>query len=296
MKAKSVAILVVVVVVVIAAYFVARLWPYFFPSKRVIQFDAALANAEGGFSFDRYGKALADYVDDDGWVNYAGLKEKGEDLETFGAMLAVLDAQVYEAWSEAEKVAFWINTYNALTLKAIIDHYPITGSLPGYPKSSIRQIPGAWKALQYVVMGQKRTLDEIEHKILRAKFNEPRIHVALVCAAWSCPPLRNEPYVGGPLDKQLEDQSRRFLAMPRGLKIDRDAGHVHVSSIFSWFGGDFVKTYGTDEKFAGRSETERAVLNYISGHVSDKDREYLETGDYGIKYLDYDWSLNERPN
>jgi hypothetical protein len=138
------------------------------------------------------------------------------------------------------------------------------------------------------------TLDEIEHNVLRKEFNEPRIHMALVCAAMGCPPLRTEPYEGAKLDQQLNDQARVFLANPKKFRLDRGQGKVYLSSIFRWFGGDFVKNYGTDKAFPGFSPEERAVLNFLSQYLPAGDRDYLLKGKYTIAYLDYDWSLNEQ--
>jgi hypothetical protein len=230
-------------------------------------------------------------------VNYRGLKENSQRLDAFASVLGRLDRTMYDNWTEKEKVAFWINAYNALTLEAIITHYPIKPSLTAslvFPKNSIRQIPGVWDELTFEVMGRKVTLDEIEHKILRAQFNEPRIHVALVCAAKGCPPLRNEPYTGEQLDEQLDDQTRRFLSNPQKFRFDRTGGRVSLSSIFQWFSEDFVKTYGADERFSGHSQAEGAVLNFINKYVDAADREYLVSATYKIAYLDYDWSLNEQ--
>jgi hypothetical protein len=184
-------------------------------------------------------------------------------------------------------------------LKAIIDHYPIKASFwrsLKFPRNSIRQIPGVWTDLKFPVMGQRMTLDEIEHGILRQKFNEPRIHMALVCAAMGCPPLRSEPYVGDKLNDQLNDQARRFLADPKKFKIDRNEGQVALSPIFKWFGEDFIRTYGTNAGFSRFQPKERAVLNFIQNYLSAADQEYLFKGDYAISYLGYDWSLNERPD
>lgn len=250
------------------------------------------------FSLDPYAAALRRYVNERGLVDYRGLKANRSELDTFSASLASVLPPELDSWSEPQEIAFWINAYNALTLEAIIRNYPIRSSFLRstiYPKNSIRQIPGVWDKLRFAVAGREMTLDEIEHATLRAKFNEPRIHVALVCAALSCPPLRNEPYTGEQLDHQLNDQARTFLASPQGLRIDRKAGKVHLSSIFKWFGGDFVKKYGTAETVAGKSDSERAVLNFVSRYVSDADREFLLSGAYKIEYLEYDWTLNEQP-
>jgi len=249
------------------------------------------------FSYDEYGKALKTYVDDHGMVDYKGLKADRKALDEFASAVSRLDPKLCDGWNEREQIAFWINAYNALTLQAIIDRYPIEASLLKslvYPKNSIRQIPGVWDKLTFPVMGKDITLDGIEHATLRAQFNEPRIHVALVCAAMGCPPLRNEPYVGSKLDAQLDDQATKFLKDPKKFRIDPDNSKVYLSSIFDWFGEDFIKTYGTNAEFQGFSEKERAVLNFIGRYARPAGRAYLLKGGFAIEYLKYDWSLNEK--
>lgn len=249
------------------------------------------------FSYDGYGNLLKSYVDAHGMVDYRGLKANRRPLDHFTSSMSRLDPRVYDGWNEKEKVAFWINAYNALTLKAIIDHYPIEASLLKsfvYPKNSIRQISGVWDKLPFSVMGRDITLDGIEHKVLRATFNEPRIHVALVCAAMGCPPLRNEPYADDKLESQLDDQATRFMKNAEKFRIDRNGNKVYLSPIFDWFGQDFVKNYGTGKGFPGFSEKEKAVLNFMTHYVEPADREYLLRGDFSLEYLKYDWSLNEK--
>ena len=250
-------------------------------------------------SYEAYGEVLASQVNGRGMVNYRNLKANPKRLLVFLHTLAQLDPQVFQTGDEQEKIAFWINAYNALTLKAIIDHYPIRAPLFSssrllYPRSSIRQIPGVWDNLRFTVMGRGITLDEIEHQVLRKQFNEPRLHMALVCAAQGCPPLRDEPYAGPALAQQFGDQTRRFLANPEKFRIDRGGRTVYLSPIFKWFGEDFVKTYGTDTKFQKFSREERAVLNFIHSYLNDQDQEYLQQGNYTISHLSYDWSLNEK--
>ncbi len=263
-------------------------------------FSSAVSIAESeetSFSYDSYALVLKTYVDDRGMVDYKGLKADSESLDTFTKSLESLEVDVYNRWNEEQKVAFWLNAYNALTLKAIIDHYPIKSSpfkSLRFPKNSIRQISGVWDKLKFPVMGSKKTLDEIEHEILRKEFNEPRIHMALVCAAIGCPPLLGEPYNGDKLELQLDDQARRFLALPEKFRIDRDKKRVYLSPIFKWFGDDFVPTYGTDEKFDGYNRTERAVLNFVTNYLSPEDRDYLTSTKLSIKHLGYDWLLNEQ--
>jgi len=244
-----------------------------------------------------YAAALSGYVDRSGMVDYQGLKAGRKPLDDFIAALGELEPGRYEKFSEKQKVAFWINAYNARTLQVILDNYPIESSFFAslrFPKNSIRQIKGVWDALEFPVMGRKMTLDEIEHQTLRKLFNEPRIHMALVCAAMGCPLLRNEPYTGERLDCQLDSQTRNFLADPEKFRADRRAGRVYLSPIFKWFAGDFVKNYLEAGPVKGFDEEERAVLNFISGHLDYKDGLYVHSGEFKVSYLDYDWALNEQ--
>ena len=253
--------------------------------------------SQSDVDYSDYAYILSTYVDEHGLVSYKELKADRKRLDTFTDAIGKLDPEVYEKWTEKEKIAFLINAYNALTLKLIIDHYPIEWSYTKvllYPKNSIRQIDGAWDEIEFPFMRGKVTLDRIEHDILRKKFNEPRIHMALVCAAISCPYLRTEPYTAAKLDEQLDDQSRRFVKHPFQVKIHRANERIYLSSIFKWFGDDFVKTYGTDKKFTDYKENQRAVLNFISKYLPPEDVEYLEKGKAWIEYRQYNWALNEK--
>ncbi len=119
--------------------------------------------------------------------------------------------------------------------------------------------------------------------------------MALVCAAMSCPILRNKAYTPEKLDLQLDDQVRKFITSSQGFKIDRDRKIVYLSSIFKWYGKDWIASYGIENKFTG-SKKETAVLNFISQYLNSQDRQYLEQGKYKISYLNYDWSLNQQDN
>jgi hypothetical protein len=236
-------------------------------------------------------------VDENGMVNYRALKADPQDLNGYVQALGKLQRSDYDQWQEQAKIAFWLNAYNGLTLKAIINHYPIKSSFFKsriYPKNSIRQISGVWDKITHKVMGEDMTLEHIEHKILRAKFKEPRIHMALVCAAMSCPHLRNEPYVGTQLDAQLDDQSNRFLSSRSKLKITRMDKVIHLSPIFKWFAQDFLSQNAPPQAIGTHSKENQAVLHFIAGYLNEPYQKFLTAGDYKLKYLDYDWSLNEQ--
>ncbi|NJN87520.1 MAG: DUF547 domain-containing protein [Leptolyngbyaceae cyanobacterium SL_7_1] len=237
------------------------------------------------FRYDSYAQVLEQYVDEQGLVDYVGLQADADGLKRFNQSIGAVPSATYEAWSDAEKMAFLINAYNSFTLESIIDQNPL--------KASIRDIPGVWRVRRFQVAGQSKTLDDIEHNTLRPTFQDPRIHAALNCTAISCPVLRQEPYTAEKLDAQLEEQVRLWLASPQGLQIDRANNQVRISQLFDWFGEDWLPNYGTSEGFTG-NDKQRAALNFISQYVSEDDRAYLQQGEYELSYLDYDWTLNRQ--
>ena len=250
------------------------------------------------FSYDDYAAVLKNYVNNKGKVNYKKLKAQSQKLESFVATMDKLDPNNYSKWNDKEKIAFWLNAYNAFTLKAIVNNYPIKSNFfksMYYPKNSIRQIPGVWDKITFKVMGKDYTLEQIEHKILREEFKEPRIHMAMVCAAMGCPSLRNEPYIAKKLDQQLDGQSRKFLANPEKFRFDSKKRVLHISPIFKWFADDFVKTKAKKKPSTRYSNKEAAILEFVSSY-SNKDHAFFDPSKKAvrIKYLDYDWSLNEQ--
>lgn len=241
-------------------------------------------------------RVLNDYTNN-GRVDYRKLKAEPGSLNDYLESLAQLRQAEYDSWSKDEKIAFWVNAYNALTLKVLIEYYPIRPTFFAslrHPENSIRQIPGAWDKIKFRVMEEELTLNQIEHDILRKSFREPRVHMALVCASLGCPQLRGEPFTGNALDSQLNEQTSIFLNTPSKFKIDKAKGEVSVSPIFKWFGEDFVEKYLPATGFPDHAKTERAALNFISRYLDESGQAYLKNEKYKVLYLDYDWSLNEQ--
>ena len=243
--------------------------------------------------YAEYQVVLASFVNDSGLVDYAGLQQNRAGLDAYVARLGRVSL---ENWKPSAQKAFWINAYNGLTLRIIIDNYPIRprflASL-AFPRNSIRQIDGAWDEIRFRVAQGDRTLDQIEHAVLRKRFDEPRIHFALVCAALGCPPLRREPYRGDRLGEQLQEQAARFVEDPGKVRIDSGAGIVYLSSIFKWFGSDFRKGGSTRRvSFPGQTETVQAVLNFLLPFLSPEEQAFLQAHPFQVEYLSYDWSLN----
>ena len=224
----------------------------------------------------------------DGRVNYKSLKAAPDALDRYLDSAAGVSENQFNTWTEAQRLVFLTNLYNAATLRLILDHYPV---------KTIKDIgsvfKGPWDQPVVRLFGNAITLNNLEHDIIRKQYDEPRIHMALVCAAKGCPVLRSGAYTPEKLNDQLDEQSRQYLSSPAGLRIDRKAGIVYFSSIFKWYGEDFPGKYSPVSGFAGIKKTAQAVANFCAGYLSATDSEYLAAGGYSVKYLKYDWSLNE---
>jgi hypothetical protein len=226
------------------------------------------------FDWRRWERQLHAYVDADGRVAYRDWMGRGRD--SLEVVIRNLGNAAPDAWPEKDQLAFWINAYNAGTVWAVFD---------GRSAESLLGRVRLFRFWSFRVAGDDRTLDEIEHDILRRRFEEPRIHFAIVCASTSCPPLRNEAYVAGRLDDQLDDQARRFINDAARNRIDRRASVVHLSKIFDWFEEDFTR-HGS-------------VLDYVARFVDDpRTAAWLRDGAPGADHdhLDYDWTLNAQPH
>ena len=212
-------------------------------------------------------------MDPIGRVAYRSLQEHDE--AALADYLEALATARPGNWSEHEQLAFWINAYNAGIVAAV---------LQGESAESLIGRGKLFKLWKFEVAGKRRTLDEIEHKILRQEFVEPRIHFAIVCASTSCPKLRSEAYVADKVDAQLDDQARDFVNDPMRNRFDRKAGAVKLSKIFDWFREDF--------------ERDGPLLRYVAGHVADaRTRHWLNTSaDPQVRFLKYDWTLNVQPD
>ena len=196
------------------------------------------AGDKGTADFDHSGfdKVLKQYVDAEGFVDYPGLKADRGGLDAYVKSLA--DAPFDDLGRDA-KLALLLDAYNAFTLQLILDHDPV---------KSIKDVDKPWDQKVYKLAGETVSLNEIEHERVRPNFKEPRVHFALVCAAFSCPKLRNEAYTADKLDAQLADQSTYSMTHPRWLQLD--GGSLKLTSIMKWYGGDFDQTVGGPLKFA----------------------------------------------
>jgi len=223
-----------------------------------------------------WGRVLEQYHSEGG-LDYEGLQRGRQDLDSF---LDSLKTAAPDDLGIGDQIAFWINAYNAVVVQHVLELYP--------ELESVQDVDGFFAKLRSLVAGQELTLDEIENRA--RELGDPRVHFAVVCASTSCPDLRPEPYRGEDLDAQLEDSTRRFLAdTSKGLRWSRSENKLELSSIFKWYAGDFTGG-STVVAFFARGK----VLDWLIPHLPVSLAEELESHDPSIRYLEYDWSLNDR--
>lgn len=219
-----------------------------------------------------FDKLLKKYVNDKGQVNYKGWKA---DQTAFNQYLDQLSKNPPAAsWSKPEQMAYWINAYNAYTIRLILDHYPVQSIKDIGSKIKIPFVTTPWAAKFFSIGGNKMSLDNIEHGTLRKQYNDPRIHFALVCASRSCARLRNEAYTAAKLENQLNDQGRDFVNDPAKNKPGKAT--AQLSKYFDWYKGDW-------------NSNGQTVMSWVNKYAATKIDNNTK-----ITYLDYNWKLNEQ--
>jgi hypothetical protein len=226
------------------------------------------AAAEPAVDNRLYAELLKKYVRA-GKVNYAGFKKEEAKLDRYLEILENVDPA---GLPRNEQFAFYVNAYNAWTIKLILSGYPDVTSIKDL--GSLLKSP--WKKKIVRIDGKVISLDHVEHEILRPRYGDPRVHFAINCAAKSCPPLRPEPFSGAILDQQLDDSTRSFINDPKSYRLEDN--ELYVSRIFKWFSEDF-----NDDIYG-------FFLKYATGDLAEELE--AKAGRIVVKYLHYDWSLN----
>ncbi len=214
-------------------------------------------------SFASFDELLKKYVSAKGNVNYKGFKSESAKLDEFCKSLEANPPK--DSWTSAQKKAYWINAYNAFTIKLIVKHYPVESIKKVVTKGQ------PWKIKFFKIGEYAEDLDAIEHKILR-KMGDPRIHVGIVCASYSCPRLMNKAFTADNIDIDLNELAKGFVNDPTRNKITADK--LELSEIFNWFKGDFTKS--------------GSLIDWLNKYSNVK----ISSG-ASISHLKYNWSLNE---
>ncbi|MGE3519872.1 MAG: DUF547 domain-containing protein [Vicinamibacterales bacterium] len=227
----------------------------------------------------------------DGFVYYRALKSEHSRLDGIVGSLANISL---DTASPQERAAFWVNAYNAIVLKTIVDSYPIPQRSREYPPGSIRQVPGAFERVTHRVAGRTVTLDQIEQTVLPT-FHDPRLFFALGRGAVGSGRLRSEAYLPEKLEQQLAENAAECASRSQCVQVDAGANVMRVSSIFSWRRDEFAAAYADKAAngFAGRSPIERAILGFIDPRMLTAEREFLTRNQFKVEYLPFDWTLND---
>ena len=211
------------------------------------------------FDHSKWTELLESHVSDNGIVDYKSIKDNEDALKAYLNQFIKIHPE--NNWSRSETLAYWINAYNAFTVKLIIDNYPI---------ESIRAIEQPWDKKFIPIDGELLSLNHIEHKILR-QMGEPRIHFAINCASVSCPKLLNEAFTADQLEQQLDKVTKAFINSAKN-NITKD--HIRISKIFKWFAEDFKQS--------------GSLIGFLNDYSDIQISEKAKTS-----YLEYNWNLNE---
>lgn len=247
--------------------------------------------ATGRFVHAAFGRVLAAHVHDDG-VDYPALARDGQALRRYVATLETVGPESTPARFESEdaRLAYYLNAYNALVLFAVADKWPIESVQDVHGLVEPTDGFGFFYALFFRLDGRWTNLWALEHDVLRDRFEDARIHGAIVCASESCPDLRAEAYTAERVDAQLDAQMRRFTSSAEHVRVDDEGARIVLSAVFDWFREDF-------ERDARRltGDADAGVLDYVARFADDGTREALgrarEAG-YEVVHAPYDWSVN----
>jgi hypothetical protein len=227
------------------------------------------------FDHSQFDQILKAYVDDQGLVDYNAIAKDPR----FRNYMERLKTAMTDEMTTDGRLAFWINAYNAVTIDKVIKWKP---------EKSVREtaIPGLWTSTKFftsrehMVAGKQLSQDDIEHEILRKQLKDPRIHFAIVCASSSCPKLARFAFNEEQIQRQLRDETRKYLNSDRGTRIDYAENTLYLSKLFDWFAGDFESASGS-------------VLAFIKPYLNEGARVFLERNPK-IEHLGYDWALNAK--
>jgi hypothetical protein len=225
------------------------------------------------FDHSKFDLVLKQYVDEKGLMDYNGVAKDRQ----FSEYMQSLESAKVENLSNDGQLAFWINAYNAVTIDKVINKKP---------KKSVREtlVPGLWTSTRFfttrehTVANQRLSPDDIQKEILFKKFQDPRIHFAIICASSGCPPLPRIAYTEANVQTRLEEETRKYLNSSRGTRIDRAENTLYMSKLFDWYDYDFIQKSGS-------------VLTFMRPYLNEETLSFIERKPK-ISYLEYNWALN----
>lgn len=245
--------------------------PFFMRQFLTIFLAFSISSLVAQPDYAAYDAFLKKFVNSSGKVNYAGIQKNKAALDNI--VLQFSQGAPEQKWKKEEVMSYWINVYNAYTLKLIVDNYPIKSitALDAEKTWDVKRIP---------IGKEKCSLNQIENDFLRAKYNDPRMHFAVNCAAKSCPPLWNEAFVANKLEQQLENRTRKYIS---SAQIQITENNVKLPKIFDWYAADFMSKAEFNSSNTKRLALIKFLKKYSKVNISS---------DATVSFLDYDWSLN----
>ncbi len=248
------------------------------------------------FSHKDFDRVLYHFVNDEGRVNYSGLKAEPEQFERYYQKIATYspDNNPTLFKNRSDQLAYSINAYNAAVIKTVLSYYPISSVEDVKPPLALFFLPdkAGFFLFQKPTFGQATTsLYYLENSVIRERFHDPRVHFALNCASGGCPKLPRYAFDGDQLDQQLDFEARKFFSETRNFKIDHDRKIIYLSSILDWYRDDFVVWFRENHP-----QQEASLINYVALHLDAKRSEFLRNQGttYSLEFVPYDWGLNDQ--
>jgi hypothetical protein len=255
----------------------------------LVAFSAELCAATA-FDYSAWDAFLKKNVNEVGEVDYQSISKDPKELNDCLAIFAAANPQEITSWPREEALAFWLNTYHGVLIKLVVENYPIT---------SVQKIPSFWGITSFhfgkrVKDQSQYSLNDIRATNLIGVYRDEKIHLALSVAAKGGPKLMREAFTGPKVEGQLFLLTRQFVTDPAYVDITPGRKKIRISKIFKWYGNDFKLDFGTSESRGKFSESDNAVLSFLTYYLEDEAKgEYLQEGKYKIEYPAFDWSLND---
>lgn len=249
----------------------------------------------GPFVHALFDGVLHQFVDQQGHVHYAALKRQPSELDRYYQWLNADSPDNRPGFfpAEQDRLAYWLNAYNASVIKLVLQYYPLASVTEVPAPAALFFVPGKWRFFLFnrVELGQHETSLYGLEKQIRERFKDPRVHFALNCASKSCPQLPGQAFTGALLDMQLNQAAQQFLAEPRNLRIDDASRTVYLSSIFDWYADDFLAAY----QGLHPAQNDIRLLDAIAVYAAPELQQRLrgKASEYALQFMDYDWGLND---
>ena len=248
----------------------------------------------GPFPHEALDRVLQRFVDVQGRVDYQALQNDPADLELYYGLLAAYSPDSHPQFfpDRQSQLAYWINAYNAATLKAVLAHYPISGVAEVKAPALLFFMPdnsGFFYFLRPIFGGEQHSLYDLENDLIRPRFADPRVHFALNCASRGCPQLPRHAFSAQNIDAELDRETRKFLSEQRNFRVDYAERAVYLSSLFDWYREDYVQW------LVAEGATDPTLLDYVRRYLSLAKRSRLdECKDCELRFIPYDWGLNDQ--